>query len=283
MRKPLTDRALAEKLPSWGVLVLESHHSPQFTMEWRTHSFVKIVFVLNGKGTFHIGRQKTSFQAGDVVVVPPRTRNRIEDDPTSAASLYIGCVSASLLKFDPWIIGHLPTGQISVGAQVANRVASTLRRMVYSQDREPAIRSVAMVADAMRLIQLIQQTAAHTTIRSGDQYASNRQAIHDYVQTLKSEFFEATTIDHAAASLDLPRRSFTKLFAEETGQTWLQFVRELAISYAKERLRTTEVPIPSVAFECGFNDLSTFYRQFKTQVGMSPAKYRVLNSGSTRM
>ena len=72
----------------------------------------------------------------------------------------------------------------------------------------------------------------------------------------------------------MPRRTFTKLFAEETGTTWLRRVRELAIGHAKTRLRSSDLPIASVAFECGFNDLSTFYRQFKSQVGVSPAAYR---------
>ncbi len=274
MRKRLTDHALAEKLPKWGALVLESHHSPQFTMEWRSHSFAKVVYVLNGRGTFHLDRQNIGFAAGDVVVVPPHTRNRIEDDPASAASLYIGCVAGSLLRFDQAIVGSLPTGRMSAGGHFANRVASLLRRMVYSQQREPPVRAVAVVADAMRLIQLIIEVARDTSIRGEDETLSDRQLIRNYVQALKSEFFEATTIDAAAQSVGLPRRSFTKLFAAETGQSWLQFVRKLAIQHAKERLQSTTVPIPSVAFECGFNDLSTFYRQFKSQVGISPAKYR---------
>ncbi len=249
-------------------------------MEWRTHDFVKVVYVLSGRGTFHMGRRKTAFEAGDVVVVPPRMRNRIEDDPASAASLYVGCVAVSLLNFDAAIVGRLPTGRLSAGGHFANRVASLLRRMVYSQDRDSAVRAIALVADAMRLIQLIIEAAADTSARGAAEMLSDRQLIHNYAEALKSEFFEATTIDAAAKSLGLPRRSFTKLFAEETGTTWLRFVRELAIEHAKERLQATEIPAASVAFECGFNDLSTFYRQFKTQVGMSPAKYRTLARAS---
>ncbi len=92
-RKKLTDRALPERLPTWGVLVLESHHSPEFTMDWRTHPFVKVVYVLSGKGMFHLGNQTEHFSTGDVIVVAPGTRNRIEDDPSSASSLYVCCIA----------------------------------------------------------------------------------------------------------------------------------------------------------------------------------------------
>jgi AraC family L-rhamnose operon regulatory protein RhaS len=243
-------------------------------MEWRSHTFVKIVYVLKGRGTFHLGRESILFDRGDVVVVPPHMRNRIEDDPVSAASLYVCCISSRLLKFDPLIVPRLPAGRIGGDGHFANRVASLLRRMLLTQQRQHDLRPISMVANAMRLIELILQSdAGKTDPQEGDDQ-TERQLLQHYIQNLQSQFFEATTIEAAAETLGIPRRSFTKLFAEQTGQSWLQYVRCLAIGHAKERLRTTDVPIPSIAFECGFNDLSTFYRQFKSQVGKSPAKYR---------
>jgi AraC-like DNA-binding protein len=270
----LTDRALPERLPAWGVLVLESHHSPQFTMDWRSHPFVKLVYVLKGRGTFYIGQEKAIFSTGDLIVVSPRTRNKIEDDPASAASLYVCCVATSLLKFDPPLLQHLQSGRIDVGVHFANRVASRLRRMVYTQEIDRTTRPVSMVGDALSLIQMITDSANTKTISSRSDSPSDRQVMSDYIRSLQNEFFEATTIDDAAELLHMPRRTFTKLFNQQTGQTWLQFVRALAINHAKQRLQQTQLPIPSVAFECGFNDLSTFYRQFKSQVGISPALFR---------
>ena len=243
-------------------------------MDWRSHPFVKVVYVLKGRGTFHLGRESILFDRGDVVVVPPRMRNRIEDDPASAASLYVCCVSSSLLKFDPSIVSRLQAGRVGGDGHFANRVASLLRRMILAQQRPHDLRSIAMVANAMRLIELIVQHDAEKTVPEDGADQSERQLLQHYIQNLQSQFFEATTIEAAAENLGIPRRSFTKLFAEQTGQSWLQYVRCLAIGHAKERLRTTDVPISSIAFECGFNDLSTFYRQFKSQVGKSPAKYR---------
>ena len=100
------------------------------------------------------------------------------------------------------------------------------------------------------------------------------EVMQDYVRKLATEFYEASTIDAAAGSVGMSRRAFTKLFHEVTGSTWLTHVRRLAINHAKHQLAQTNLSIASVAFECGFNDLSTFYRQFKAQVGVSPRNYR---------
>lgn len=273
MKSPLTDRALPEQLPHWGVLVLESHHSPKFTMEWRTHPFVKIVYVLSGCGTFFLGDAEESFTEGDVIVVPPGTRNRIVDDPASAASLYVGCVAKGLLKFDPDLAAGLPCQVLQREGHFANRVAAIIRRMVHVQQSTAPSRPISMVADAMKLIQLIKERSLKQ--RRGEKEGTDeRRLVEQYVETLPQRFFEESSIDSAAEQLEIPRRTFTKLFAELTGETWLQHLRRLAIEHAQRRLRESDVPITSIAFECGFNDLSTFYRQFRKQCGTSPGEYR---------
>lgn len=279
----LTDKALPDSLPAWGVLALESHHSPEFTMEWRTHGFLKIVYVLHGNGVFHFEKQTQAFSAGDVVIVPPETANRIEDDPVSASSLYVCCMATSLLAFDSSIIDRFKIQCVRGDGHFANRVASLMRRMVHMQERGSQVgdgqfRSIAMVTEAMNLAQLVLQLNSRKRSSVVDSDASrHRDEIARYAAALENDFFEATTIDAAAASVGMPRRTFTKLFTEHTGETWLQCVRRLAITHATVRLRETDTPITSIAFECGFNDLSTFYRQFKSQIGMSPANYRAEN------
>lgn len=241
-------------------------------MEWRSHGFIKLVYVLRGSGTFYFQRKNFAFATADTVVVPPGTPNRIEDDPGAACSLYVCCVHTSLLQFDPRLVQRLRIARVTGDGHFANRIASLLRQMVHAQRRLEASRSIALVADALRLIQMVIERAERrpsTTPRSAE-----RERVRRYVRELETSFFDATTIEDAAETVGMSRRTFTKLFAEEAGQSWLHTVRRLAIEHAQQQLRESELPIASVAFECGFNDLSTFYRQFKSHCGLSPAKYR---------
>ena len=273
MKPILTDRALPEKLPHWGILVLESHHSSKFSMEWRTHSFVKIVYVLNGDGTFLVGKRRISFSKGDVMCIPPGTRNRIVDGPNAASSLYVCCVARGVLRFDPSLIPQLPCRGLPRERQFAYRVSTVVRRMVHTQQITSKMRPISMVTDALKLIKMICERSRETykVDRSSIDY---QQRIQQYIKELPSHFFEETSINAAADKLAIPRRTFTKLFAEITGDTWLQHVRYLAIKHARHRLHETDLPVTSIAFECGFHDLSTFYRQFQRQCGISPGRYR---------
>ena len=271
--RPLTSVPVDEKLPEFGVLVFESHHAADFFMSFRSHGFAKIIYVLSGSGTVQTHTVSKAFQPGDVLVVPANTRHRIVDDDDAPSSLYVACIKLSLLSFDPVIASKLILSTIN-NARLTPRIASVMRRMVYRQQSTGQSISLSMVSDALRLVEGVCEVGRVRKSRATSTSSPDLETMRGYVAYLTDHFYEATTIDAAAEGLGMSRRQFTKLFAEVTEMTWLTFVRTHAIDYAKKRLQETDAPIASVAFECGFNDLTTFYRQFKTHAGVSPAKFR---------
>ena len=78
-----------------------------------------------------------------------------------------------------------------------------------------------------------------------------------------------------ARTLGLSRRRFTQLFRELAGESWQKRVSSLRMRYAADLLRSTSISIRSIAFECGYRDLSHFYRVFKQTHGMSPGQFRL--------
>ncbi len=273
----LTDQALPENLPPWGVLVLESHHSPKFAMNWRTHEFVKIIYIWKGRGEFHIGDKIHNFDANDVIVIPPHTRNRIIDDVSAAPSLYICCISTQLLSFEPRMAGSLNVRLQHHRHGFTNRITSLLRCLIHSQRKPVATTSISMVADALRLLQLVMELEPDPQAKLPP-HGNERAVLQRYISDLPDHFFEESSIDSTSQRLGIPRRTFTQLFHELTGETWLAHTRRLAVEYAQQRLCHTDLPITSIAFECGFRDLSTFYRQFKKISGTSPGEYRLTKS-----
>jgi AraC-like DNA-binding protein len=61
-----------------------------------------------------------------------------------------------------------------------------------------------------------------------------------------------------------------KIFAITAGQ----FIQKVRMDAAGRRRRVTSDPISKIALDCGYSEQSSFTRQFKQTVGISPARYR---------
>lgn len=60
-----------------------------------------------------------------------------------------------------------------------------------------------------------------------------------------------------------------------------QKIRALRIEKAKSLLlRSKDLPLSEVAFQCGFEDYNYFITVFRREVGLSPAVWRRKNTGS---
>lgn len=266
-------------LPAYGVYLLESHHAPEFRMVEQSHPFLELFFVLSGSGTFEIDGAPHPCQRNDLVFVPPRRVHVIRDDPERPLSLYAVCVEASVVQHEPKLFNDLPVGRVRVGKSLAADIRSSFRRLLFEQTRQRPFGPTLIVGLTLELLALLaRQSAAETRppsdSSSDGRIASRRAGVERYVAGLAHRFFEHTNLDDAAAELGMSRRRFTTLFADVTGQSWADYLAELRIEYAKTLLESTTRSIVSIAFECGYEELSSFYRAFKRATGISPGTWR---------
>lgn len=86
----------------------------------------------------------------------------------------------------------------------------------------------------------------------------------------------ATSLAALANQTRLSRYHFLRIFRKLVGIPPHQYTLSLRLKRAAVVTRTTNTPLSIVALEAGFNDLSTFIRQFRGIMGVSPREYRRL-------
>jgi AraC-like DNA-binding protein len=273
-----TRKPLAIPLPEYGIYLLESHHAPGFRMQAEQHSFLELFYVLKGSGRFEIDGQWYACQKHDVVVVPPRVWHAIADDSVRPLSLYALCVAGDLAWPDAALLKRLPTGRVRLGKGVLVDWRRSFRSLLFEQTRARPFSPTIITGQTMQLLaSLARHRPADTPCAEsahGGNATARRASIERYVAGLSHRFFESLSLDEAAAELSLSRRRFTTLFHEVTGDTWAGYVAAQRMKYAKALLRGTERSIVSIAFECGYEELSSFYRAFKAATGVSPGQWR---------
>lgn len=88
-----------------------------------------------------------------------------------------------------------------------------------------------------------------------------------------AEFSTASVVK----TLFMSERSFQRRFKSATGKTFKEYLNEVRLEKACQRLLSGE-KVSQVAFECGFNDPSYFSQRFKHHFGLSPTQFIDVNN-----
>lgn len=80
-----------------------------------------------------------------------------------------------------------------------------------------------------------------------------------------------------AKQFGLSRSAFCAVFPQFTGLSLRRYIAQKRIQEAQILIRSNpELPLGEIAVEVGYEDASTFYRNFLRVAGMSPSQYREL-------
>lgn len=102
------------------------------------------------------------------------------------------------------------------------------------------------------------------------------QAAREYVAT---HFASEVRLPVAASLCHLSTSEFSRCFKKENGITFSDYLMHWRIQKACDLLAVPAMPIKTVAFEVGFNDVSYFARAFRRHTGVTPSTYQK-NSGT---
>ena len=81
---------------------------------------------------------------------------------------------------------------------------------------------------------------------------------------------EKITLEEVASSVYMSSNYFSSYFRKVTNISFSDYVTRMRINHARELLRETDKNVTEIAMECGFNNISNFYRLYKKHVGKPP-------------
>jgi len=113
-------------------------------------------------------------------------------------------------------------------------------------------------------------------VRSAERH--RRHVEPDVVQRIKQYIAdhsaEDISLERIAARVGLSPFYISKVFKEETGVNYIDFLTACRIERAKALLSDQALSLKEITFEVGYNDPNYFSRVFKKMNGLSPSEYR---------
>ncbi|WP_234414470.1 response regulator transcription factor [Paenibacillus sp. CAA11] len=102
--------------------------------------------------------------------------------------------------------------------------------------------------------------------------------IESVKQYVKEHFYEQITMKELAGKMYLHPFYLGQLFRKSTGLYFNDYVHQIRIEEAKQRLIKSACKIADIAATVGYNDTDYFVQQFKKNTGCTPSAYRKQSS-----
>lgn len=259
-------------------------------MEAHRHGFLQLFYVLSGSFRHIVNGKAHIHSENELLILPPYITHQIDtssasdlewifvnigdgflslsaDDPARNVIFDLTCLRplfyhaanvSPFLRFEGWEAKHLE--------QILRKL-----QMEYASNSctMPFIRSAVS-----QLFSLITQQyiASANTQENGmiTTYRNSLQAAMDYID---AHYTEAITREEVCRIAHMSKSSFTYIFKQLTGLTFLEYVHSHRIHLAKQLMEARRLNFTQIGSQCGFSSLTYFGRVFKKYTGLTPSAY----------
>jgi two-component system response regulator YesN len=110
-----------------------------------------------------------------------------------------------------------------------------------------------------------------------EQIRSERDGIIPKVlEYLNNNYHKEINLADAARYVNLSYHYFSKIFKDEAGKNFSDYLTELRIEKSMRFLKDHKISIKEVCFKIGYNDPNYYCKIFKKITGMTPTEYRAV-------
>lgn len=131
-------------------------------------------------------------------------------------------------------------------------------------------------AENIQDLELLMKDIFHTYMEQVHQIdsASQNEDIAKAKRYIYSNLHMKISLKDISAHLHLNSSYFSRLFKQETGQTFIEYVTTLKMEKAMGLLDNSTKTVEQISYDLAFDSKSYFIRTFKKYVGVSPKAYK---------
>lgn len=98
-------------------------------------------------------------------------------------------------------------------------------------------------------------------------------AVNSAIRYMEEHYMEEITLEEIARYIGISPQHFSKIFKEETGINYIEWLTNLRLDIAKRLLAEGKKTVKEVCYVVGYNDPNYFSRIFRKIVGTSPTEF----------
>jgi len=99
---------------------------------------------------------------------------------------------------------------------------------------------------------------------------SQLEKLSKAISYMEKNFSNPLTLKKVSQIAHMSPSYFSKFFHKTLQIRYIDYLKALRLQAAKKLLETTQDTVLDIAFRCGFNNMSYFYRSYKKAFGEAP-------------
>ena len=262
---------------------------PYFPCPWHYHPEYELVLVLKSSGRRMVGDHIGYFDEGDLVFMAPFLPHVWVNDAQFVQGQATYPADAVVVQFVHNFLGkpfmEIPEMEnfntflklshqgIEIGGPAREKIATLMTRMLPMNglQRLSALLTIFDILIRNTHYKLLASPgfAQSTHLKSSDHF----RRINEYIM---QNFQEEISLSDMASVANMGVTTLCNFFKEHYRVTFVEYLNTVRVGHACKLLSEKDINVVEVAYECGFNNLANFNRQFKKFKQMTPSEYRKL-------
>lgn len=240
---------------------------------------------MSGGSSRWIGDKISPIDKGDLALMGPNLPHDYRNDSVGGCS--VKKVDAITIQFHPDFLGngwldHAEMAPIQRlcqrslnGLQITGKTRDEVAELMLKMPTANGVRRLILLLEIMERLSIsrnltrISSPGFTPEIRSSD--SDRMEAISRFIETNLERPLYLTEV---ASSAGMTGVTFSRYFRSRTGKTFPDYVNELRVARVCRFLAETEDTISEIAWNCGFDSMANFQKQFRRIHGCTPKMYR---------
>ncbi len=275
------------RIPENKAFIVKELIAPNFDKNWHFHQEYQLFLVLEGKGTRFIGDQMKPFREFDMVFTGPNLPHLWRNDQiyfekesnlkTHGIVIYFneGFLGDAISIKEEFEAINILLEKSLRGLEILGKTNLKLRPMMQELVHLSGIESVLKLLQILQVLSESEEcqpiTHAGYTNNNKESEKDRMRKVYEYVT---ENFRQKILLEEVASLGNMTESAFSRYFTSRMNKPFSEFLSDVRISHACKLLHEADLNISEICYECGFNTLSNFNKQFKDRMGVTPLVYK---------
>ncbi len=275
--KPFIQKLPAAEQTSF---VARTYTTPYFETTWHQHREFELILQLNGNGMSFIGNYIGDFKAGDIFLLgtnlPHEFKKEHEDKKCSVMVIHF---DVDFWGKDFWAMPESKEikqllERSGMGIKLSNHNNSLLAASITKLEYASGFERIYLLCQCLLFISRESNRQTLSTLDNRNSAPLPDDKINKLFEYTINHFKDPIALSTVASIANMSVSAFCRYFKRNTKKTYVQFVNEMRIGYACTCLVNTNKTISEICYECGFNTIANFNKQFLKVKNFTPSVYK---------